>query len=240
MRRSRLRSPAGVAGAVAAALLLAGCGSSAATPAGDGAPPAASATAARVESPPAPSPTTPTEPPYDGPVLAIGDSVMLGADPCLAARGITVDADESRSYWGVYDVLDAALAAGTLPDRVVLHTGTNGEFGSEVFANLMERVGDREAYWVTIHLPDEERYAFAEGLNAFLADEVGRYPNAHLIDWDAAVAENTGKPWLYDDQIHLTPAGCKAFARLVDTAVRAPIDAAARAPVDDGAVSPAP
>jgi lysophospholipase L1-like esterase len=39
----------------------------------------------------------------------------------------------------------------------------------------------------------------------------GRWPNAHVIDWNASVLPEG----LYPDGIHLNPAGCQAYANLI-------------------------
>lgn len=226
-RRSVVVAPLLVAGALA----LAGCSGSAAVSAaaGSSAPAAttgASATATAAASagtttePSSPAPT-PTPSSYRGPVLAIGDSVMLGAQPCLAKVGVTVDAAESRSFGAGHRILTAALAKGTVPDAVVLHLGTNGPFSVDSFDAVMQEVGpERQVYWVNVHLPAVERYAYAAEDNAVIAERVPLWPNAHLVDWDAAAKANP--QWLYKDKTHLTEEGCTAFAQLVDDAVRAP------------------
>ena len=65
---------------------------------------------------PTPVETTPPPPPPEevGAVSSIGDSVMLGAAADLAARGVTVDAVESRQFGAMLELVRAGVAAGTL------------------------------------------------------------------------------------------------------------------------------
>ena len=42
-----------------------------------------------------------------------------------------------------------------------------------------------------------------------------RWPNAHVIDWNASV-RSTG---LYPDGIHLNPEGCQTYATLITEGV---------------------
>ncbi|NDF82586.1 MAG: acyltransferase, partial [Actinobacteria bacterium] len=58
-------------------------------------------------------------------VLAIGDSVMLGAARELAARGATVDAMKSRSVRQALEIVNYLKSIRRLGSIVVIHLGTN-------------------------------------------------------------------------------------------------------------------
>ena len=141
---------------------------------------------------------------------------MLGAQPCLETLGFTVNAVQGRTFREGMAALDATT--DRLPKRVVLGLGTNGTFTEEEFASAMERLSGHEVFWVTIHLPDEERYSFANALNGMIARNVEEYPNAHLIDWDIIADEHP--EWLYDDGIHLRPEACAQYAEVVSAGAR--------------------
>lgn len=146
--------------------------------------------------------------------LAIGDSVMLGAQPQLKARGFRVDATVSRqSYTG-----PALLRArgSSLPRDVVVHLGTNGSFPLDVCRRIVRNAGpERRVFLVTVHVPrswqDANNAAIRRCDRSFAADRVT------VVDWHAAASRNPG--WLYRDRVHLTPAGARGFARLIDRAV---------------------
>src|SRR5262245_42694081 len=74
---------------------------------------------------PAPGPGRPAPAPG---VLALGDSVMLGAAGALgtAIPGIQVDAVVSRQFREAPGIAYWKLQAGVLPGTVVVHLGTNG------------------------------------------------------------------------------------------------------------------
>jgi hypothetical protein len=54
--------------------------------------------------------------------------------------------------------------------------------------------------------------------NRTIANVVPRFRNARLVDWHAVAS---GHPsWFYDDGIHLTPAGARAYTHLIAAAAR--------------------
>lgn len=147
-----------------------------------------------------------------GPVYAIGDSVLLGAKTCFVNTDVQVRARENRNMRDGARRIEARAAAGRLPPRVVVALGTNGPFGFKSLDRIMRAAGpDRAVYWVTVELPDVERYGYENTVNQRLRAMPGRWPNARVIDWNASVLP-TG---LYPDGIHLNPSGCQAYANLV-------------------------
>jgi len=155
------------------------------------------------------------------PVLAIGDSVMLGAKRCLTELGIEVDAKGNRRISAGIDTL--RTKAARIPRRVVVHLGTNGGALPRELDRLMEVLGpDRRVYLLTIQLPDDRsRYSFEERTNAAIAQLPHRYPNAYVLDWNRLSDSVDGL--LGGDHIHLTNAGCAAYAAMVDEHVRSPL-----------------
>lgn len=151
-------------------------------------------------------------PVLSGPVYAIGDSVLLGAKSCLANTDVRVRARESRHMYDGARQIEARAAAGRLPPRVVVALGTNGPFGFKVLDRVMRAAGPgRSVYWVTVELPDIDRYRYESVVNRRLRAMPGRWPNAHVIDWNASVRPSG----LYPDGIHLNPSGCQAYANLI-------------------------
>ena len=93
--------------------------------------PAPSASPSSSPTTPSPSPTLEQPAPTPEPVViptgiaAYGDSVMLGAKAELTARGVSVDAVESRQFHSGVKLVRSAADKGTLPRNVVVHLGTN-------------------------------------------------------------------------------------------------------------------
>jgi hypothetical protein len=155
-------------------------------------------------------------------ILALGDSVMLGAQRCLEDLGIDVDAKGNRRLSSGIEVL--ASMGPRIPARVVVHLGTNGGLQSRELDRLMHVLGpQRQVVLLTIQLPDDpSRYSFEERTNAAIARMPHRYRNAFVLDWNRLSDKVPGL--LGGDHIHLTNAGCTAYADLVDDLVRSTHD----------------
>ena len=146
-------------------------------------------------------------------VLAVGDSVMLGAKWALQQRGVAVNAKVSRQAWEGISLLRAKRSA--LPDAVVVHLGTNGTLPDTFCARLLRAVGPRP----TIHLVTiKADRRWVAGNNRLLRRcAAGHADQVRIVDW--AWAANRHPSWVYRDGIHLRPAGARAFARIIDEAV---------------------
>jgi hypothetical protein len=145
-----------------------------------------------------------------GPVLAVGDSVLLGAKPCLKGTDVRSNAAENRTMAEGAEFIERKAASGELPPRVLVALGTNSPFGFKVLDRIMTAAGpERAVYFLTIELPDS--YSYEGDVNQRLRAMPGRWPNAHVIDWNASVVASG----LYPDGIHLNPEGCQMYANLV-------------------------
>jgi len=158
--------------------------------------------------------TTTTAPanPLQQATLAIGDSVMLGADESLhqAIPGIFVDAVVSRQFWDAITVVQAYKNEGLLPGKIVIHLGTNGAFRDDQFEQIMSEIGpERQVYFVNAHEPRP----WESEVNARLLVDVKRYHNAHLIDWHIASQNHTN--WFVQDGFHLSGIGAQQYADLI-------------------------
>ncbi len=206
------------AAATAASGLPPRCPSAASTPSALPASPSPTAAVARASA-------TPTAvrwqrpPSGNGRIVAIGDSVMIGAARELekALSGVGIDAAQGRQVYAILETLSARRAAGQLGDVVVVHAGNNGTLSAKQFDEMMALLSDvRLVVFVNVKVPR----SWEAPNNRVLAEGVQRYANAVLVDWYAASA---GRPELFwDDGIHLRPEGAEAFAKLVAAAVAAP------------------
>jgi lysophospholipase L1-like esterase len=150
-------------------------------------------------------------------VQAIGDSVMLGAAENLAARGVVVDAAQSRQMRDYVPTVQALAAQGLLGDVVVVHLGTNGSFSEETMTAFFDAlVSVPRVFVMTIHADR----GYTQRNNELIASLPGRYPNVTVIDWSALVASCDGN-CLYADGIHLPPAGRRFYADLIFQAIGA-------------------
>jgi hypothetical protein len=187
--------------------------------------------------PPAPENTEPVAAaPAEAPaktVSAIGDSVMLGAAATLAQAVPTLnvmDAEVGTQVSTGIETLRWRRDAGQLGDVVVVHLGNNGTFTAEQFDEMMGVLGDeRRVVFVNVKVPR----TWEGPNNAVLAEGVGRYHNAVLVDWYAASIDRPGFFW--DDGMHLRPKGQKAYADLVASHLKALEGTAATAAAPDEA-----
>jgi peptidoglycan/LPS O-acetylase OafA/YrhL len=150
--------------------------------------------------------------------ILIGDSVMLGAvngglDEMLGNTAL-VDGKVSRQMRHAAPIFNDLGAQGYAPEVAVIHLGTNGPFNSDNIDQAMEALDDVEkVYFVNSSVP--RRYE-AE-VNTKIADGVGRWDNAYLLDWNRAA---DGHPeYFVSDGVHLTPEGIAAYAVLLEEAV---------------------
>lgn len=157
----------------------------------------------------------------NGRVSAIGDSVMLGARETLkkVIPGTKVDAAVSRFPGAFVGKLKRYAKQGKLAPTVVLHAGTNGVMPEAMLREMLDTLADTPRVVVlTTSMPRSWRAPN----NKVIASVVPDYPNAVLVDW---YAESKDHPdWFASDGIHLTPTGARAYAKLIKTAVRAPLD----------------
>lgn len=152
-------------------------------------------------------------------VLAVGDSVMLGAAPELRRQipGINIDASVGRQAASAIALLQARGAADELGDVVVIHMGTNGTLSARQFDQMMKPLaGVRRVVFVNDKVPRP----WESSNNKVIAQGVARYPNTTMVDWKGISA---GQPSLFTkDAIHLQPAGMRLYARLIAQAIVAP------------------
>ena len=151
-------------------------------------------------------------------ILALGDSVMLGAQDSLrtAIPGIFVDAKVSRQFWDTTIVLESYKAEGILPPTIVVHMGTNGAFTDGQFEQLMAAVGNkRRIFFINAREPR----SWETRVNDTLAVNVRRYPNARLLDWHNYSSSHPD--WFVADGIHLTGLGAQKYAQFIKLHLRA-------------------
>ncbi len=215
-------------------------------PYGGGSVPAATGAAASGE-PTSPAGTGPSATPSAAPrpsvapVLAIGDSVMLGAVTQLrsAIHGIEVDAAVGRSFGAGLDILRQRQQAGLLPGTVVIGLGDNGWVTDQQVDQVMQLAGGQRLV-VFINLKEPRSWESHD--NAVLAQAAARFPNALLVDWHDLGDRHPEYFW--DDGIHLRPQGAVAYAALLAGALAkaqataTPAASAAATPVASAVVMP--
>ncbi len=160
-----------------------------------------------------PEPDSATLPP-GGPisVLAIGDSVMLGAAQALydEISQLWVDAAVSRHFKTSAEILREHKAQGPLPDTVIIHLGANSPFSHAQFDELMHVLQDvPRVLFVNIRLP----HRIEANVNSVILSGVQRWDRAFLIDWHGASDERP--EYFGGDGVHMSVNGATAYAALI-------------------------
>ncbi|HMX98960.1 MAG TPA: acyltransferase family protein [Agitococcus sp.] len=146
-------------------------------------------------------------------MLAIGDSVMLGAADYLkrGVAGISVDAAVGRQGRDAIKLIRQLKADGKLPARLLIHMGTNGYLPVSQFKQLITDLSDREEI-VLINIQANRRWMGDNNdlLNTFKTES---FKNVKVIDWAANSA--THRDYFVADGIHLSTKGIYAYVDLI-------------------------
>ena len=152
-----------------------------------------------------------------GPVLAAGDSVLVGTGATLrrALGGrLAVDASVGRQFGD-----DArAVAAGlkrVKPKALVLHVGTNGYVPADGLAAVLRRA---RAVPVVVLVTVRVDKPWEKSVNDAVAYAARHTRNVVIADWHRATADRDG---LLADGVHATPRGARLYAQVVMRALRA-------------------
>jgi peptidoglycan/LPS O-acetylase OafA/YrhL len=153
----------------------------------------------------------------EGPVLAVGDSVLVGTGPTLRralAGRAAVDAAVARQF----DEGARALAAGlkrVRPKAVVLHVGSNGYVPADGLSAALHRArAVPVVVLVTVRVPRP----WERSVNDAIRYAAARTPNVVVADWHRATADREA---LLSDGVHATPRGSRLYAQVVMRALRA-------------------
>lgn len=141
--------------------------------------------------------------------LVLGDSLGLTVYPYLADlvpdRYVSYEAEVGRTTAGTAAAL---RSMGSIPDMVVLSSGTNDPSGDVLEADATEILDilgpDRCVVWVDVARPDSQ-YSPASELNAALDRIAAARDNVRVLQWTELVATHPG--WMGGDGIHPTREG---------------------------------
>jgi len=149
-------------------------------------------------------------------IIALGDSVMIGAEQKLAARlgpGFSMDAKVGRQADEFIAIAQKLKRQGHRPQALIVQWGNNGPlYGEDMEAMQKATSGVGRLFLVNDHAP----VSWVEESNHALAEAAAEWPHTTLIEWKPVAESNSGYLW---DGIHLTPSGAAAYARLVSRVV---------------------
>jgi peptidoglycan/LPS O-acetylase OafA/YrhL len=162
-----------------------------------------------------PPPLPPGSPPPR--ILALGDSVMVGAAERLSARlgpGLSLNAKEGRQASEFVEIVEKLKREGHDPAAIIIQMGNNGPlYGPEMEAIQKATADVGELFLITDHAP----VSWIDESNGSLAEAAADWPHTTLIDWAPVAAEHEDELW---DGIHLKPSAAALYAQLVNEVVR--------------------
>lgn len=150
---------------------------------------------------------------YKLPVVGIGDSVMLGASDELYKTFPNgyFDAAVSRTDWMANDILKDLVNKNMLGDIIIFNFGTNGDCKDACKQDILNTIGDRQLYWITVTNDKDVN------VNTRYRKLAETHENVHVIEWEKAAK---GHPeYFVADGIHLTPTGVKAYIETIYNAL---------------------
>jgi len=157
-----------------------------------------------------PSTAPPTTVLIDKPYFAVGESVMLGAQLVLDARGITTVAEVSKGPDWELQQLQLAKTQYRITHGVVIQLGTNGTVTRDQYEAVLNQVSDLPlVVMMTVHAPKP----WIAGNNEIINSLPATHPNVKVLDWDARSAEIADHLSKADGGIHLSDDTAKQFYR---------------------------
>ena len=149
------------------------------------------------------------------PILAIGDSVMLGAAQILTERGITVDALKSRPFRQALEIANYVKSINRLGEFVIIHLGTNNYVDQKTLDEIMVPLKDVDlVLFITAHVPTR---AWQDPNNELVRAMPNAFGNVKVLDWYQIAEEHP--EYLYGDKVHLNNEGQKVYADLIMQAI---------------------
>lgn len=156
-------------------------------------------------------------------VVMVGDSLAVGTEPYLAdllGRDVETDAESGRLLEEGIDLVDDTGVDADDVLAISLFTN-NGPTDVESLTDAVRSAANKAScvVWATISAPaiGGDTYDEANRALARLADELG--DRMQLVDWAAHIRAYP-EHMSYDD-VHATPEGYRARARLYADAIRA-------------------
>ena len=145
-------------------------------------------------------------------VTGLGDSVLLEAKATLEQRlpDAAIDAVVGRQFKELLGVATQLRDTGRLGQEVILQLGNNGPVTAGQFDEIMDVFkGVHRVVVVNVKVPRP----WEAPNNTMLADNIGHWPNAVLVDWHK---QGAAHPELFaDDGTHMGPTGVAIFVQLI-------------------------
>jgi peptidoglycan/LPS O-acetylase OafA/YrhL len=149
-------------------------------------------------------------------IVALGDSVMIGAKDKLAARlgpGFSMSAQVGRQANQFVTIVQRLKREGHSPDAMIIQMGNNGPLYGEDMEAIRKATSEvGELFLIDDHAP----VSWIDESNHALAEAARDWPHTNLVEWKQVAESHEGLLW---DGIHLTPGGAGLYARLISRVV---------------------
>jgi peptidoglycan/LPS O-acetylase OafA/YrhL len=149
-------------------------------------------------------------------IIALGDSVMIGAKEKLASRlgpGFSMSAEVGRQANEFVSIVQRLKRKGHKPQAMIIQMGNNGPLYGEDMEAIQKATSDvGELFLINDHAP----VSWIDESNHALAEAAEDWPHTTLVDWAKAIEGHEDLLW---DGIHMKSAGAGIYARLVSRAV---------------------
>lgn len=152
-------------------------------------------------------------------ITALGDSVMLGAQPVLTHRlPISyIDAKVGRQGSDLLKLVNEIKDKKSVSDTVLIHIGTNGYIYEQNLKQILQIFKDKKKLvFVNVHA----NRRWTDDNNTLLKKYQKLHENMTLIDWNA-ISENHPE-YFVKDGIHLTVPGMMAYTEIIRLALGVP------------------
>jgi peptidoglycan/LPS O-acetylase OafA/YrhL len=150
-----------------------------------------------------------------GPILALGDSVMLGCSSELRAalhHRVRVDATVGRQIKDAINELQSLRRRHKLPKAIVIQVGNNGPLWYDDLVRLRHALhGIPDVIVVNVR----NATSWQDESNRALATWLHDWPQAHLADW---YGSSTSK--MLSDGTHPWPYACTIYAHVIADTLR--------------------
>ena len=159
------------------------------------------------------APTSETE--FKRGVLAVGESVMLGAQGGLRSsfKKLSIDAGVGRQAADMVARLKQLEEAGAFRETVILHTGSNGYVTEQQLRSMLKVLSDvPRVVVVNVDVPRE----WKNPNNELIEELVAETPNTVLADWHARTEVESGLH--VKDGVHLTQKGVREYSDVLKQA----------------------
>jgi peptidoglycan/LPS O-acetylase OafA/YrhL len=151
----------------------------------------------------------------EGPVVAVGDSVMLGAAPALQTvfgRHLIVNAVEGRQFSSAVPLV-AEYEQRLHPKLVIIQLGNNGYIPFDQLQSMLATLRPvHTVVLVNLHVDKP----WQDSVNSALAYAAQTHPNVVVANWNAAAG---GHGTFFYDGTHVNPAGAHLYATVLVAAI---------------------